>query len=341
MWDNKKEIKKIKNLINFNNEFKDKTVLLIGSNGFLGRWFYDFFKSTNCQLICLDNDIAPNDTSTLYINKDICKDISSILPRNRYNIDYIINCAGIASPEKYLQLPVETLDVSYIGTRNVLELAKSHNAKSVLFFSSSEIYGTPDKDFIPTSETYVGKIPTNSNRSCYDVGKLVLETLVNVYVDKHNVNAKIARPFNLYGPYMGTKDNRVLSNFMNNYLSDTSLKIYGSGLQTRTYCYAGDGIAMMLKILLEGEKGETYNVGKSSPEINVIELANLFYESLGGKVNIEKINYPDDYPSDEPSRRCPNVEKIKSHFGIVSETSFAEGLKIMKSYFEKEKQLRR
>lgn len=334
MWKKEKEIDKVKSIIQYQDEFKDKTVLLIGSNGFLGRWFYDFFSSIDCQLICLDNDIAPNDTSTLYINKDICEDITKVLPRNRYNIDYVINCAGIASPEKYLKLPVETLDVSYIGTRNVLELCKIHDVKSVLFFSSSEIYGTPDPDFIPTSEDYVGKIPTNSNRSCYDVGKLVLETLVNVYVKEHNVNAKIVRPFNLYGPYMGTKDNRVLSNFMNNYLLKKPLDIYGSGLQTRTYCYAGDGIAMMLKILIGGNTGETYNVGKLSPEINVMQLADLFYESLGGVKNVKKIPYPEGYPSDEPSRRCPNISKVKKELGIEAETEFANGLKIMKSYFE-------
>jgi UDP-glucuronate decarboxylase len=113
--------------------------------------------------------------------------------------------------------------------------------------------------------------------------------------------------------------------------------VYGSGNQTRTYCYAGDGIAIMLKILLEGKKGETYNVGKQSPEINVMQLANLFYESLGGIKNIEKIEYPPDYPGDEPSRRCPNVEKARTQFNVEAKTDFHVGLNIMKSYFTSEK----
>ena len=156
MWDKKREIKKIIKAINYQGEFKDTCILLIGSNGFLGRWFYDFFSLIDCKLICMDNDIAPNDTKTIYIKKDICEDIKDMIPKNKYNIDYVINCAGIASPEKYSKLPIETLDVSYLGTKNVLELCREHEVKSALFFSSSEIYGTPDKTSIPTKETYVG-----------------------------------------------------------------------------------------------------------------------------------------------------------------------------------------
>jgi len=334
MWNKEKESQKIKNLINYSGEFEGKTILLIGSNGFLGRWFYDFFSSLKCDLICMDNDIAPNDKSTTYIKKDICESFVEILPRYRYNIDYIINCAGIASPEKYLKLPVQTLDVSYTGTRNVLELARLHEVSAIMLFSSSEIYGTPEDLFVPTPETYTGRIPTNSNRSCYDVGKLVLETLANVYYRKYNLPIKIVRPFNLYGPYMGIKDNRVLSNFMKCYFENIPAKVYGSGLQTRTYCYAGDGIAAMLKILLEGASGETYNIGKDSPEINVYELAEVFFESLDSEKNIDVIEYPEDYPSDEPFRRCPDTSRLKKEFNMELQTELTEGLRIMRSFFE-------
>lgn len=309
--------------------FEGKKVLLIGSNGFLGRWFYDYFKSIETDILCIDNDIAPTDSKAEYLNHNIC---DSLDIDDRF--DFIINCAGIASPEKYLQLPVETLDVSYIGTRNIFEFARKTNPESIMCFSSSEIYGTPDPDAIPTKESYIGSIPTMGNRSCYDVGKLVLETLSHIYYNKHNLNIKIVRPFNLYGPYMGVKDNRVLSNFMNNFIDKKPVKIYGDGLQTRTFCYVADGIAMMLGVLLDGKNGDVYNVGNPVPEINMNELADMFYHALGENFKYEQIPYPDDYPSDEPTRRSPNIDKVVKEIGIQPQVGLEVGIRKMYEYFK-------
>lgn len=296
-------------------KIKDKTVLLIGSNGFLGNWFSDLFDYTGITYTKYD----------ITDGKDICNEIT--LPRH----DYVINCAGIASPEKYVKMPVETLDVSYIGTRNVLEYCKKHKVESLLMFSSSEVYGTPDPHAIPTKEEYIGTIPTMSSRSCYDIGKQVLETLSYIYYNKHGVNLKIIRPFNVYGPHMGLSDNRVLSNWFSAYIHGVPIKVYGDGKQTRTFCYASDAIAMMMGVLLNGRNGEVYNVGNPQPEINMTDFAKLFCENVGGEYIQE--TYPNKYPSDEPIRRCPNIDKVKKTTNIEPIVDLKLGLKKMKEFY--------
>lgn len=325
----KEDLEKIVKSIDAN-RFKNKSVLLIGSNGFLGRWFYDYFKHLDTEILCLDNDIAASDK--LNNNYQKC-DISKELPINR-RYDFVINCAGIASPEKYQKYPIETLDVSYKGTRNVLEYAKKYNVESTLLFSSSEVYGTPNKHAIPTKEDYIGTIPSMSSRSCYDIGKQVLETLAYVYYTKFNMPIKIVRPFNLYGPYMGVKDNRVLSNFMNNYLDGIPNKIYGDGKQTRTFCYVADGISSALSVLLDGNSGEVYNIGNPTPEISMTELVKIFYKALGSECNSEMVPYPDDYPSDEPTRRCPSIDKVVKLSNNQPSVSLEDGIQKMYKYFK-------
>ena len=317
--------------------FSGKTVLLVGSSGFLGGWFYDCLHDLNankldnpCRIISMDNNSPWSEQTTSYRTHNITDPLSDL---SLGKVDFIINCAGIASPEKYQQLPLETMDVSYLGTKNVLELARESGTESILLFSSSEVYGTPIAEAIPTSEDYVGCIPTRGNRSCYDIGKQLLETLAYIYFNKHNSPVKTVRPFNLYGPYMGTNDNRVLSNFMNNFIDGEPFKIYGDGKQTRTFCYAADGIAFFLKILLNGENGNVYNVGNPDPEVDMHELTKIFYDSFNKPYYYEVIDYPDSYPSDEPIRRCPDISKAQKTTGFTPSIDFKEGLKRMHEYY--------
>lgn len=301
---------------------KGKNVLLIGSSGFLGNWFAEVFDYLDIEYLKFD----PSENPDYDVNKPIN------LPR----YDYVINCAGIASPEKYMEEPILTMDISYIGTKNVLDYCNKHKVESVLLFSSSEVYGTPVSTAIPTKEDYIGSIPTRGNRSCYDIGKQVLETLCHIYYNEFNTPIKVVRPFNMFGPYMGINDNRVLSNWMRCYLKNEKITVYGDGQQTRTFCYAGDGIAMMLEVLLKGENGEIYNVGNSSPELNMVQLAEKFYEALDSEPNFELIEYPGFYPSDEPLRRCPNIDKVVQHTNILPKTDLKTGIVRMLEYFKKE-----
>jgi len=297
---------------------KSKTVLLIGSDGFLGKWFKDFLTKNGNEFRCYD--IENGD--------DICKSLDD-LPR----YDYVINCAGIASPEKYMKKPVETLDVSYVGTKNVLDYCVKHKIESVIMYSSSEVYGTPTRDNIPTKETYIGTIPTRNSRSCYDIGKQVLETLCYIYFNTYGVNVKVIRPFNFYGPHMGINDNRVLSNWMRNYLNDEDIVVYGDGQQTRTFCYAGDGIDMCLGVLVNGKNGEVYNVGNPTPELTMVELAKVFCDVLNYEGRYVIKDYPNYYPKDEPLRRCANIDKVVRDTSIQPKVTLQDGLLEMLDYF--------
>ena len=298
---------------------KNKSVLLIGSDGFLGNWFKDILEENGNEY--LTYDIQNGD--------DICNPLD--LPR----YDYVINCAGIASPEKYMKKPIETMDVSYTGTKNVLDYCLKHNVESILMFSSSEVYGTPPADKIPTKEEFLGTIPTRSSRSCYDIGKQVLETLCYYYHQLHNLPVKVVRPFNFYGEYMGINDNRVLSNWMRNYLNNENITVYGNGNQTRTFCYVGDGIDMCIGVLLNGKDGEVYNVGNPTPELSMNELADVFCDTFDYADKVTVMEYPEFYPKDEPLRRCPNIDKVVMDTGIQPKTSLNDGLQLMLDYFLK------
>ena len=299
------------------------------------------FLTENCKLICIDNDIVGknNNDSRININCDIIdkeQTISTIKRNGVKNIDYIINCAGIASPKIYKKFPVETMDVSYLGTKNILDIGLKFNTSSTLCFSSSEVYGTPDKDSIPTNENYIGFIPTMSDRSCYDVGKKILETTCHTYFEKYNSQVKVLRPFNLYGPKMGINDNRVLPNFMSNILNDKPLNVYGDGKQTRTFCYIADALIIMIKLLINGKSGEIYNVGNPNPEITMLDLAKKLFDVIGKKPEIEVINYPNYYPSDEPLRRCPDITKAIRCVNYKPLVNLELGLKQMYDYYKEE-----
>lgn len=322
------------------NRFKDKTILITGSGGFLGRWFVQFFQFINVnyinnslKIIPVESNVLGNNQNNYTISIDITKPFfQELKDYDIKNIDFILNCAGIASPEKYQKFPIETLDVSYLGTKNILDLCNFYKIESIMLFSSSEVYGTPKKEAIPTKETYIGSIPTRSNRSCYDIGKQVLETLGYVYFNKYKCPVKTVRPFNIYGPFMDINDKRVLPNFIKSFMNAEPIKIYGDGKQTRTFCYISDAIVMFIKLLLDGENGECYNVGNPNPEISMIELAKVFYKSLGSKNKPEQIPYPSTYPSDEPLRRCPDISKTIKVTKFKPQVKLEDGIIKMYQY---------
>ena len=328
-------------------KFNNKNILLAGGGGFLGFYFTKFFqeikrkKDINTKVTFIDNFVSSsksfisNDTSSgsfEFINEDICSE--NILNLN-HKFDYIIHAAGIASPFYYRQKPLETLEVSITGSKNLLNLSKRDQSKYI-FFSSSEIYGDPLPEFVPMKETYRGNVATTGPRSCYDEGKRVGETLCYIYQNYHNVNTNIIRPFNIYGPGMQKNDYRVMSNFANNFLNNKPLKVYGKGSQTRTFCYISDGIEGFLRVILLGKEGEHYNIGNASPEISMIDLAKLFFDTFNKSHDIEIVDYPSSYPEDEPNRRCPDTSKASDHLDFNSQISLEEGIKNYISWCQKE-----
>ena len=297
-------------------KLRNKKILLVGSNGFLGKYFTEVFKKLidkdkiKFKLDCYDNFISSKNDPDIpkhhkYI-KFYKKDISKIKIKKKY--DKIIFLAGIASPFIYKKYPIETLSVSYNGLENLLKHSLKYKSE-LIFFSSSEIYGNPDRNNIPTKETYYGNVNSFGPRSCYDEGKRVGETLCYIYKNYFNSKIKIIRPFNIFGPLMNKKDYRVIPNIINKITSNEKILIHGNGRQTRTFCYITDGMIGFLRVILLGKFGEIYNIGNQSNEISMINLVKIFDKILKKKNKFKLIDYPKNYPADEPLRRCPNINK--------------------------------
>lgn len=314
-----------------------KTILLTGGRGFLGRYFARTFvrlnetvlKKSPCQIIILDNLITAGKEGSQteqmpncqIFRHDIIKPFK--LPGK---VDYIIHAAGIASPFYYRAYPLETLEVATAGTKNMLEAAREQQAR-VLFFSSSEIYGDPDPRCVPIQESYRGNVSCQGPRSCYDESKRLGETLCYIYHELHGVSVCTVRPFNVFGPGMQESDYRVLPNFASRIKGGLPLMIYGTGNQTRTFCYITDAIVGFLLVLLKGVPGEAYNVGNPEPELSMLALADRIEKVLKRKVPRNLAQYPDSYPADEPLRRCPDIRKARLQVGFEPRIDFDEGLR--------------
>lgn len=315
--------------------FAGKTVLLTGGRGFLGRYFTQVFALLNAsvleqpvKLIVLDNLITAGDEGA---RMDESADISffrhDVIQPFSWDgsLDYIIHAAGIASPFYYRAYPLETLEVAITGTRNMLELAKAKEAR-LTFFSSSEIYGDPDPKHVPMAESYRGNVSCQGPRACYDESKRVGETLCYIFHTMKGTDTNVIRPFNVYGPGMQETDYRVLPNFASRIKSGLALNVYGSGSQTRTFCYITDALVGFLCVVLNGVPGEAYNVGNPKPEISMIDLVGRIERVLGREIAHNLIEYPDSYPADEPNRRCPDIRKARLQVGFRPEVDLDDGL---------------
>jgi UDP-glucuronate decarboxylase len=315
-------------------QFQNRTVLLCGGSGFLGMIFKQLFLYMNKQyllntkVIAVDNYITgtcPKDIegeNLINLNHDLSQPLGLKIGNNE-NIDFILNCSGLASPQGYSKYPLETMDISYLGTRHLLELAYHRKSIAYLAFSSSEIYGTPPENLIPTPETYWGSFDGFGKRAPYDTGKKLIETLCWVFNSKYEVNTKIIRPFNVFG-YMAQNDFRVLPNFINAALSGGKIKVYGDGQQTRTFCWFTDFITGAIKVLLKG-KSVPYNIGNSDNEITMIDLAKMVEKITSSKDLVELVPSPSAY-TNEPLRRCPDLSKAKKEIGYQPKVDLVTGI---------------
>jgi len=250
-------------------------------------------------------------------------------------IDYVLHMAGIASPLYYTKFPIETMDVTTIGTRNMLELATKHKVKSFLFTSSSEIYGDPSDEFVPTPETYNGNVSISGPRAVYDESKRFAEILCVSFSRVYQLPVKIVRYFNVFGPGIRPNDYRVLPNFIERAISGDVLEVHGDGRNTRSYCYINDAIEATLKVLFSDHNGEAMNVGNPALEISVTELAEMVAEVYDGDVEIKHVDPPHAvYADSDPKRRCPDISKIKSALDWTPKYSLEEGLSRTISWYE-------
>ena len=316
-------------------ELSGKTILIAGGAGFLGNYFIAVFDYLNkhklskpCRIISLDNFVTgiryriPEGPNFRAVRANI-KDTLEV----DEHVDYIIHAAGIASPKFYRELKIETIDVATQGTKNLLELAKEKKVKSFLFFSSSEVYGDPDPNFVPTKETYNGNVSCIGPRANYDESKRLGETLCIAYYEVYNIPVKMVRPFNIYGPGMRLDDYRVIPNFTAALLANKPLPVYGSGGHTRTFCYITDGIIGFLRVLLSEHNGQPFNIGNDQQELTMRELAELMVKSYG-KGTISQIDGLNDaYSQADPKRRCPDLTKANKLVEYYPKVKLETGVK--------------
>jgi UDP-glucuronate decarboxylase len=246
----------------------------------------------------------------------------------------IIHGASIASPIFYRKYPLQTIDANVLGLRHMLDFAAEQGSgvEGMLFFSTSEIYGDPPADEIPTKETFRGLVSSTGPRACYDESKRLGETLCVVFAQQHGVPVKMARPFNNYGPGLKLQDGRVLPDFASDALNGRDIVMKSDGTPTRTFCYITDALVGYLKILVDGRPGEPYNIGIDRDEISMSRLADLvtrlaaeLWDYQGKVVHIRSDEAA--YLQDNPNRRCPDIAKARAELDYSPEITVEEGLR--------------
>lgn len=327
------DLEAVSGMVNESNQLAGKTILWTGIGGFLGKWVLQYIKYLNknilsepCKLLAYDMSIPEKSVLKEFADCGIhfkAHDLTTRLSSVTEKVDYVVHMAGIASPTHYKRFPLETIDVAIEGTRSALDIAKHHSAK-FLFTSSSEVYQTPT--IIPTPETYIGAIPSNNERSCYDVSKLMAENLVYVYSHKHGVDGCIIRIFNSFGVGIREDDSRILPRIASAAKSKNKIKIYRTNIApTRTYCPTANTIAGIFKALINGEKTQIYNIGISGPELSVKDLIVLTNEICGLNVKYEYVE-PTSVYIHEPLRRCPDISKATNEIGYIPTVTLEKGL---------------
>jgi len=324
-------------------KFLDSTILITGCAGFLGYYIMHFLviysgKLGIKKIIGLDNFLinTPNWVKKLSskkileikkfdISSDNIEDINGL-----DDADFVIHMASIASPTFYRQYPLVTIDANIWGLRKLLDYYCNKNLKGFLFFSSSEIYGDPSPEFIPTPETYRGNVSTIGPRACYDESKRFGETICEVFANKYHMPIGIARPFNNFGPGMRLEDKRVPADFAKSIFENKDITIFSDGYATRTFCYVADAIAGYFKIMLNG-KFDIFNIGIESPEITILQFAEIYKEQgkkyLNYKGKIKFSTPPEkEYLTHNPNRRCPIIEKAKNILNYEPEIDVIEGV---------------
>ena len=319
-----------------NKNFQEAVVLITGCAGFLGFYFMQYFSRYGAELgikkiIGLDNfllgrpkwlsALEKDFPDLLYVkNFDVSNDNFGELPSTK-EANYVIHAASIASPSFYRKYPLETIDANIWGLRAILDFYRSSTAlRGLLFFSSSEIYGDPDPESIPTTEDYRGRVYCNGPRACYDESKRLGETLCWVYGTQFKMPVTVARPFNNYGPGMAITDKRLPADFARSVMRGEDLQILSNGSPTRTFCYVSDAITGYLLCLLHGTY-DYFNIGMDKPELTVRKLAEYFVSAgervfgYSGQISFAESNDP-NYLVDNPARRCPSIEKAKDKLGF-------------------------
>lgn len=325
-------------------------LLITGGAGFLGYYFVHAVHHHNrnsaerdwISLTIFDNYVRGVPNWTKELDQDCGVrfrpyDLALPLPDDMADFEYVIHAASIASPNYYRQRPIETMDSNVNGLRALLDhfSRQQRDGKPVggfVFMSSSEIYGDPPSECIPTPETYRGYVSCTGPRACYDEAKRYGETLCVNFAQQYGLPIRAVRPFNNYGPGLKITDRRVLPDFARDILTGQDVSILSDGTPMRTFCYVADAVVGYYKALVRGGSGEAYNIGTESPEISMKELANLMVAAAGdlfgytGTVVMGQAA-DQDYLVDNPNRRCPDISKAREQLGYNPIVPLEDGLR--------------
>ncbi len=315
-----------------------KTVVVAGGAGFLPSYLVDALAVANdrlldapCRVISIDNlstgvagrlEHLRNRDDVALLEQDIIEGVSL-----DEQPDYIVHAASIASPIWYRKYPLQTIDVNVNGTRNLLELAREHEVEGFLYLSSSEIYGDPPPERVPTSEEYWGHVSSTGPRACYDESKRLAEALCMTYFRLYETPVKLVRPFNVYGPRLRLDDGRVIPDLVSDALNGRPITLYSDGRATRSFCYISDFVTALILLLVADVAGEAYNVGHDQ-EVTIREAAEAVDRVSGRELGIRlKSSEDSDYLTDNPNRRSPDLSKTKATVDWNPEVDLEEGLR--------------
>jgi dTDP-glucose 4,6-dehydratase len=307
---------------------KQKTILITGAAGFLGSHLSDRFIKEGFRVIGMDN-LSTGSLSNIehlfdtgnfeFHNYDITKFVHVSGP-----LDYILHFASPASPIDYLKIPIQTLKVGALGTHNLLGLAKDKKAR-ILVASTSEVYGDPDVH--PQVEEYWGNVNPIGPRGVYDEAKRFMESITMAYHNYHQVETRIIRIFNTYGPRMRVNDGRAIPAFMSQAIKNEDITLFGTGMQTRSFCYVDDLVEGIYRLLLS-DYHLPVNIGNPQ-EITLKQLAEEIIQLTG---STSKITYH-PLPVDDPKQRCPNITKAKDLLDWSPKVERLDGLAETLKYF--------
>jgi UDP-glucuronate decarboxylase len=319
--------KDVSSLVGWENTMKEQRVLVTGGAGFLGSYLCKRLVETGAEVLCLDNFFtgSKRNIRDLIDRKNFEVIRHDLVEPIFLEVDQIYNLACPASPVHYQYNPVKTVKTNVMGTINMLGLAKRVKAR-VLQASTSEVYGNPQQH--PQRETYWGHVNPIGLRSCYDEGKRVAETLMMDYHRQNEVDIKIVRIFNTYGPRMAVSDGRVVSNFIVQALRNDPITIYGNGNQTRSFCYVSDMVEGLVRMMKCDHFTGPVNLGNPR-EFSIAQLAELVLQITRSESEI--VYRP--LPEDDPIQRCPDITLAKKNLDWEPVVPLREGLEKTIEYF--------
>jgi nucleoside-diphosphate-sugar epimerase len=303
--------------------------LVAGGAGFIGSHLCEELLARGHQVLCVDSLVTGHRENVVHLLENRLFELrihDIVEPLETGQVDYIFHLASPASPVGYMSHPIRTHLTNSVGTHNLLELARRHDSL-FLMASTSEIYGDPLQH--PQSEDYWGNVNPIGPRSCYDEGKRFAESLTMGYVRQHDLDARIVRIFNTYGPRSDPDDGRVVPNFITQVLRGDPMTVYGNGSQTRSFCFVTDMVDGIYRAMVTaGTKGEVFNLGNPE-EYAILDFAHMIREVCDRDIPIVF----ESLPPDDPTRRRPDIQKARDRLGWQPTTSLKEGLAITVEWF--------